>query len=229
MKHTVTKAFYGLCACFSASIAAPAVNATYDWYHWQTQQQAANDPNTVSGDVVTNPGAYDTFVIGEDIEFNACSATFAGYSLCDLPDTQKFVIQWQAKTLNEQGQIQYYDSGVCSAQGQASNQCLNVTIPGNTQSQVFNSSTFYIGLHVVTYSNYYIPLPGGGYAYTGQNGQDPGWVWSGALTRSEANNTGNGGGPSPVPEPLAPFVLVPALAYVIRREYLKKRKPTQAV
>lgn len=215
--------FVGLCA---VSVAAQPASATYDYYHWQTQQTAANDPDTIDGEVVLNPGVYDPFVIGEDIEFNACSTTFAGYSLCDLPDTSKFVIQWQAQTQDEQGNTMLYDSGTCNPWGQSphsNDSCLNVTIPGNTTSNIYTSDTFYVGIHIATHGNYYIPLPNGEWAYMGSGGQY-GWMWTG-MERVEAgsNNGGGGGGPVTVPEPWAFWLLFPGLMLVWWRE--NRRRP----
>lgn len=188
--------------------------ATYDFYG---QQQSTVD-NAVNGQLITDPGTYDVFVLGEDIVFNACSATFASYSLCDLPDTSKFVVQWAAETRNSQGNTQSYQ-WIGSWNSQANNQGLNVTLSNQGNSSVFGSTgTFYLGLHIVTHANVYIPLPGGGYAYTGQNSQDPGWIWTGALSMAET-------APASVPEPVAPILLIPALAFLVRRQYNILKKP----
>jgi len=203
--------------CGAAVLSLPA-SATYDYYHWQTQQAAAADPDTINGDIVLNPGVYDPFVIGDDIEFNACSTTFAGYSLCDLPDTSRFTIQWQAQTQDENGNTMLYDSGTCNPWGSStsSDNCLNVTIPGDTTSNIYTSDTFFVGIHIATWSNFYIPLPNGEWAYTGGGGQD-GWMWT-SIARTASVSNGGGGGPVSVPEPWAPLLLLPALALVWRRE-----------
>ncbi|MFC3050813.1 hypothetical protein [Kordiimonas pumila] len=212
--------------------AAHSASATYNYYYWQTQQAAANDPDTVNGNLQLSPGVYDPFVIGENIEFNACSTTFAGYSLCDLPDTSKFVIQWQAKTLDGSGNIVLYDSGVCnpwggsSQTGASSDSCLNITVPGNTSSSIFTSSSFYIGIHIATHANYYIPLPNGEWGYTGSGGGQYGWMWTGMSLVESAPESGGGGGgePSPVSEPLALLLMGPALGALAFRERRRKRK-----
>ncbi len=213
----------GLLGC--ALTALPA-SATYNYYHWQTQQAAAADPDTINGDIVLDPGVYQPFVIGDDIEFNACSTTFAGYSLCDLPDTSRFTIQWQAQTRNENGQTMLYDSGTCNPWGSStsSDRCLNVTIPGDTTSNIYTSDTFYVGIHIATWSNFYIPLPNGEWAYSGSGGQD-GWLWT-SIERTASASNDNGGGSVSVPEPWAAFLLIPGLLLVWRRE--SGRKALQA-
>lgn len=209
--HTIGMAIVFLCLSQTA-------RATYDFYG---NEQSTVD-NAINGQLVTNPGAYDAFVLGEDIIFNACSSTFAGYSLCDLPDTSKFVIQWAAETRNGQGNTQNYQ-WIGSWNSQANNPGLNVTLTNQGNSSVFGSTgTFYLGLHIVTHSNVYIPLPGGGYAYTGQGAQDPGWIWTGSLSMAET-------APEPVPEPTAPLLLLPALAFLARRQYSALRKPSPTI
>jgi hypothetical protein len=222
-------ALMGFCC---ASIAAPSASATYDYYHWLTQWGASLDPDTVDGNLQLSPGVYDPFVVGDDIQFNACSTTFAGYSLCDLPDMSKFTIQWQAKTLDGNGNIMLYDSGTCNPWGgssTSSDKCLNVTIPGNTTSNIYTSDNFYIGIHIATHANYYIPLPNGEWGYTGSGGGQYGWMWTGIERTEQTSGGGSGGGgnPAPVPEPWALWLLLPALVLTWWRE--RRRRPAVAV
>jgi len=201
---------FGLaCALIGSAFASTQANASYDFWG---NGEAAGSPY---GQLVGDPGTYDTFVLGEDISFNACSATFAGYSLCDLPDTSKFWIGWAAETRNESGNTFRYQS-IGGWANQSDNPGLNVTLTNQENSQVFGSAgTFYLGLYVVAYSNTYIPLPGGGYAYTGNSEQRTGWLWTSGLTMAEEGSV-------PVPEPAAALLLLPGLFMLRRKEKLRR-------
>lgn len=193
-----TLAALGLAIGFAGAMSAPS-SATYP-----------------SGAVISDPGTYSPISLGSDIVLDACGSSFAGYSLCDLPSTNKFGIEWFILRRNTQYNYDEWLAQYTYHQSQVEPN-LQKTIGTGSGTVIDTAGTYFIGLHVISYGDT-IALPGGGYAWGGASD----WKWSGYFTVSEAPVTP----PSPVPEPLAAFLLLPGFALLARRE--RRRRHTAA-
>lgn len=173
-----------------------------------------------NGDAIADAGTYSPIVLGENITLNACGSTFAGYSICNLPSTNKFGIEWFILKKNEQYNYDEWLKQYTFHQGQVAPN-LEMTLATGEGADVFiTPGTYFIGLHLISYGDT-IALPGGGYA----QGGDSDWSWSGTFTVSE------GGGspvtpPSSVPEPMSALLLIPGLAFMARRSRRKTASAT---
>ena len=159
--------------------------------------------------VDADPGTYTPVVLGQSITLNGCSSTFynaantnQSYSICDLASLSDFTLRWKAST---NGTTWTWVTSTFS-----SNNTINgkiVTLATGAGTFFTAPGTYYIGLYLTVKNNKSILLPGGG---TGYSNTDQG-----------NKNTGTSQGFSvanPVPEPALALLLLPALAYIRRRE-----------
>ncbi|WP_417451189.1 hypothetical protein [Kordiimonas sp.] len=168
-----------------------------------------------SADVVADAGSYSPVSIGSDIILDACGSSFAGYSICDLPSTNKFGIEWFILRRNTQYNYDEWLAQYTYHQGQVDPN-LEKTINTGSGNVIDVPGTYFIGLHVISYHDW-IQLPGGGYAKGGNSD----WSWSGYFTVGEAGPVTP---PSSVPEPLGALLLLPVFALIARRERRKQRQ-----
>lgn len=169
-----------------------------------------------NGEAIADAGTYSPLVLGENITLDACGSTFAGHSVCDLPSTNKFGIEWFILRKNEQYNYNEWLKQYTFHQQQVAPN-LQMTLATGQGADVFiTPGTYFIGLHLISYGDT-IALPGGGYA----QGGDSDWNWSGTFTVSES------GSPStPVPEPMSALLLIPGLAFMARRSRRKSATAT---
>lgn len=166
-------------------------------------------------DVYSDAGTYAPVAYGDNIQFNACSSTLfnvnnnsQSYSICDLPSMNKFRLYW----------YQYEpDMGVRYMASYIGSNAVNGLTPifatgAGTYFPI--QSTYYIGLYLIAEAESYIDLPDGGQAYTGD----------GTLGDFRWSNAFNVTAPAPVSEPAALLLLLPALAYMARRQRRQKRE-----
>lgn len=159
-------------------------------------------------DVNSDAGTYGPVALGEDIELDACGSTFFNYynqsqshSLCSLTDLTDFALVWKAYSNGSWAYLGVY-SGSSAADG------LNVTQSTGAGTFFDEVGTYYIGLYVVVSNYTYVPLPGGGSGYTAYYGNRD-FDWSASFQITEA---------TPVPEPAPLLLLIPAIAWIARRE-----------
>lgn len=176
----------------AGTLFATGAQATYGYHSW--------DPNAEAG-------TYGPVALGEDIELDACGSSFYYYynpsyshSLCDLTDLSAFTLAWKAYTPGDWQWLGVY-SGANASSG------LNVTQATGAGTFFDEAGTYYIGLYVRVQNNTWVPLPGGGHAYTAYYNRD--FDWSNAFAITD---------PISVPEPAPLLLLLPALAWITRRQ-----------
>ncbi|WP_262689478.1 hypothetical protein [Kordiimonas aestuarii] len=173
---------------------------------------SATYPN---GQTIADAGTYSPVSLGSNIILDACGSSFAGYSICDLPSTNKFGIEWFILRRNTQYNYDEWLAQYTYHQGQVAPN-LQKTIATGGSNVINTAGTYFIGLHVISYGDT-IALPGGGYAQGGSSD----WSWSGYFTVAEGPITPTVP-PSSVPEPLSALLLLPGLALIARRERRKR-------
>jgi hypothetical protein len=189
-------AFVSLAVGFAAAITAPS-NATYP-----------------QGTLTADAGTYAPVSLGTSITLNACGSTFAGFSICDLPSTNKFGIEWFIKRQEDAGWTNWLQQYTYHQGAVAPN--LQKTIATGAGTVIDIPGTYFISLHVISYGDV-IALPGGGYARGGTS------KWDDSLTFT-VSNAAPVTPPSSVPEPLAALLLLPGFALIARRERRRRRQ-----
>lgn len=188
----------GIAFMLSAVFSSDQALATYNYQNW--------DPNA-------DAGSYGPIALGEDIQLDACGSTFynyynwsQSYSLCQLTDLSAFTLTWKAYYEGSWTWLGSYSGGNASSG-------LNVSQATGAGTFFSDVGTYYIGLYVAVQNNTYVPLPGGGYAFTSYYNTD--FDWSSAFAISE---------PITLPEPSAIFALAPALLVIAMRERRRRRR-----
>jgi len=167
-------------------------------------------------DVMADPGSYDTIALGEDVALNACDSTFhradgsnESYTLCQLSDLTEFSLQWVQWHDGDWTNLGYYSDANAGSQ---------VTLSTGEGTFFSEVGTYYIGLYLRVDGSSYVPLPGGGY---GASGSDNSLATDGSTNFSFAWSSAFSIEPASVPGPLGALLLIPGLAYVVRRERRK--------
>ena len=189
-------AVFSLAVGFAGVLAAPA-NATY----------------VPQGQLTADAGTYAPVSLGTSITLDACGSTFAGYSICDLPSTNKFGIEWFIKRQENGGWTNWLQQYTYHQGAVAPN--LQKTIATGAGTVIDVPGTYFISLHVISYNDF-IALPGGGYARGGSE------KWDDSMTFTVSNSPVTP--PPSVPEPMAALLLLPGLVMIARRERRRRRK-----
>lgn len=166
-------------------------------------------------DVLADQGSYSPIALGENVTLDACGSTFLAedgisgtYGVCDIADLTDFRFIWKVKL----------DGDVIWKQTYKNNNAENgtqVSFTTGTGSIFAAAGNYLISLTVRINNNVDVALPLSGWGSSGSDGK---WVSAdnGTLNVSKDNNvalTINA-----VPEPYAALLLIPALAFVRRRE-----------
>ncbi|WP_020399312.1 hypothetical protein [Kordiimonas gwangyangensis] len=195
-------AVFSLAVGFAGALAAPA-NATY----------------VPQGALTADAGTYAPVSLGTSITLDACGSTFAGYSICDLPSTNKFGIEWFIKRQEDAGWTNWLQQYTYHQGDVAPN--LQKTIATGAGTVIDVPGTYFISLHVISYGDV-IALPGGGYARGGAS------KWDDSMTFTVGNSPIVTPPTSPVPEPMAALLLLPGIVMIARRERRRRRQAVTA-
>ena len=178
----------------------------------------------------SDPGIYDPVTFGDDITFNACGSTFENFSICELNDLSDFALAWRVTPegqdpLAQGTTVALYGLGidVTSVNGFTENTTfgtnvadgLNFTIGSGSNVFFPTPGSYTLQLSLLVRGRRFVELPNGNFVNT---------FFSGSIVRrAETVIEFVRDVPVTVPEPLGILILLPAMAYMVRRQ--KKLTP----
>ena len=180
----------------------------------------------------SDPGIYEPVTFGDDITFDGCGSTFENFSICELNDLSDFALAWRVTPegqdpLAQGTTVALYGLGidVTSVNGFTENTTfgtnvadgLNFTIGSGSNVFFPTPGSYTLQLSLLVRGRRFVELPNGNFVNTFFSGS--------VVRRAETVIEFVRDAPVTVPEPIGFLILLPAMAYMIRRQ--KKLSPVR--